>query len=58
MFERDCDEMKSWINEKLKSAHDDSYMDATNLQVCEGGMFFRDPLSYHAMKTRRVPTKY
>ena len=30
-FERDCDETKSWINEKLKVATDDSYLDPTNL---------------------------
>ena len=30
-FERDCDETKSWINEKLKVASDDSYLDPTNL---------------------------
>ena len=33
-FERDADETKSWINEKLKIAKDESYMDPTNLQVC------------------------
>ena len=31
-FERDCDETKAWINEKLKVATDDSYLDPTNLQ--------------------------
>lgn len=31
-FERDCDEMVSWINEKLKTARDDSYLDPTNIQ--------------------------
>merc|ERR1712020_871440 len=31
-FERDCDETKGWINEKLKAATDDSYLDPTNLQ--------------------------
>ena len=25
-FERDCDETKGWINEKLKFATDDSYL--------------------------------
>ncbi|XP_039289075.1 spectrin alpha chain-like isoform X4 [Nilaparvata lugens] len=30
-FERDCDETKGWINEKLKFANDDSYLDPTNL---------------------------
>merc|ERR1719412_984862 len=30
-FERDCDETKGWINEKLKVATDDSYLDPTNL---------------------------
>lgn len=30
-FERDCDETKSWITEKLKFANDDSYLDPTNL---------------------------
>ena len=39
MFERDCDEMKGWINEKLKSAHDESYMDPTNLQVNKSSLF-------------------
>ncbi|CAH3114647.1 unnamed protein product [Porites lobata] len=31
-FERDADEVKSWINEKLKTACDESYKDPTNLQ--------------------------
>lgn len=31
-FERDCDEVKSWITEKLKIAKDESYKDPTNLQ--------------------------
>lgn len=31
-FERDCDEVKSWITEKLKIASDESYKDPTNLQ--------------------------
>ncbi|XP_044730361.1 spectrin alpha chain isoform X3 [Chrysoperla carnea] len=30
-FERDCDETKGWINEKLKFATDDNYLDPTNL---------------------------
>ncbi|XP_064458376.1 spectrin alpha chain-like isoform X2 [Ornithodoros turicata] len=30
-FERDCDETKGWINEKLKTATDESYLDPTNL---------------------------
>ncbi|XP_013775722.1 spectrin alpha chain-like isoform X2 [Limulus polyphemus] len=30
-FERDCDETKGWISEKLKTAMDDSYLDPTNL---------------------------
>lgn len=30
-FERDCDETKGWINEKLKVATDDSYLDPANL---------------------------
>ena len=30
-FERDCDETKGWINEKIKIATDDSYLDPTNL---------------------------
>lgn len=30
-FERDCDETKGWISEKLKFATDDSYLDPTNL---------------------------
>ncbi|KAF7280660.1 alpha spectrin isoform X1 [Rhynchophorus ferrugineus] len=30
-FERDCDETKGWINEKLKFALDESYLDPTNL---------------------------
>ncbi|CAE1318322.1 SPTA [Acanthosepion pharaonis] len=33
MFERDCDETKGWINEKLKTASDESYKDPTNLQT-------------------------
>uniref|UniRef100_A0A915I988 Uncharacterized protein n=1 Tax=Romanomermis culicivorax TaxID=13658 RepID=A0A915I988_ROMCU len=31
-FDRDCDEMISWINEKLKTAQDESYLDPTNIQ--------------------------
>lgn len=34
LFDRDADEMKSWIVEKLKTASDESYKDPTNLQVC------------------------
>ena len=30
-FERDCDETKGWMNEKLKVATDGSYLDPTNL---------------------------
>jgi len=30
-FDRDCAETKGWINEKLKVATDDSYLDPTNL---------------------------
>lgn len=30
-YERDCDETKGWISEKLKFATDDSYLDPTNL---------------------------
>ena len=26
MFERDCDETKIWINEKMKSATDENYL--------------------------------
>ncbi|BFZ06026.1 hypothetical protein BsWGS_09066 [Bradybaena similaris] len=33
IFERDCDETKSWINEKLKTASDENYLDPTNLQT-------------------------
>ena len=32
MFERDFDETKIWINEKLKAASDEGYLDPTNLQ--------------------------
>lgn len=28
----DCDEMESWIKEKLKTAKDDSYLDPTNIR--------------------------
>lgn len=31
-FERDCDETKGWVMEKLKTASDESYLDPTNLQ--------------------------
>ncbi|VDP10579.1 unnamed protein product [Soboliphyme baturini] len=31
-FERDCDEIMSWMNEKLKTAKDESYLDPTNIQ--------------------------
>ncbi|CDI97721.1 Spectrin alpha actinin [Echinococcus multilocularis] len=33
MFDRDADEMKAWIMEKLKTATDESYKDPTNLQT-------------------------
>lgn len=32
LFERDCDEVKVWISEKLKIANDANYKDPTNLQ--------------------------
>lgn len=32
-FKRDADELESWINEKLQTACDESYREATNLQV-------------------------
>jgi len=31
-FERDVDEMLSWISEKLKTASDQSYLDPTNIR--------------------------
>lgn len=31
-FDRDCDEIQGWINEKLKTAKDDSYLDPTNIR--------------------------
>lgn len=31
-FDRDCDEMLFWINEKLKTAKDQSYLDPTNIR--------------------------
>ena len=30
-FDRDFDETKGWLNEKLKVATDDSYLDPTNI---------------------------
>nr|CDS29622.1 Spectrin alpha actinin [Hymenolepis microstoma] len=33
MFDRDADEMKAWIMEKLKTATDENYKDLTNLQT-------------------------
>lgn len=33
MFDRDADEMKAWILEKLKTATDENYKDPTNLQT-------------------------
>ncbi|TGZ69187.1 hypothetical protein CRM22_003879 [Opisthorchis felineus] len=33
MFDRDADEMQSWIGEKFRSATDESYKDPTNLQT-------------------------
>ena len=30
-FDRDCDETKGWLNEKLKVATDDNYLDPTNI---------------------------
>lgn len=32
MFERDCDELNSWINEKFKIAKSEEYLDPSNLQ--------------------------
>ncbi|XP_077987102.1 spectrin alpha chain, non-erythrocytic 1-like isoform X2 [Glandiceps talaboti] len=32
MFDRDADDVKGWISEKLKSASDENYRDPTNLQ--------------------------
>lgn len=34
LFNRDADELESWLNEKLQTAGDDSPIDPTNLQVC------------------------
>ena len=31
-FDRDCDEMVSWMTEKLKTAKDESYLDPTNIR--------------------------
>lgn len=33
MFERDCDELNGWINEKFKIATSEEYLDPSNLQV-------------------------
>jgi spectrin alpha len=33
MFERDCDELNGWINEKFKIAQSEEYMDPSNLQA-------------------------
>jgi hypothetical protein len=33
MFERDCDELNGWINEKFKIAKSEEYLDPSNLQV-------------------------
>ena len=33
MFERDCDELTSWINEKFKIAQSQEYLDPSNLQT-------------------------
>ncbi|CAF0847409.1 unnamed protein product [Brachionus calyciflorus] len=33
MFERDCDELTSWINEKFKIAQSQEYLDPSNLQA-------------------------
>jgi spectrin alpha len=30
-FDRDCDETKGWLNEKLKIANDENYLDPTNI---------------------------
>lgn len=32
-FERDCDETKGWINEKLKFANDDSYLVSVTIKL-------------------------
>lgn len=33
MFERDCDELNGWINEKFKIAKSEEYLDPSNLQA-------------------------
>ena len=33
MFERDCDELNGWINEKFKIAQSEEYLDPSNLQA-------------------------
>jgi len=50
-LERDCDETKGWINEKLKVACDDSYLDPTNLNgKCQKHQNFEQEMN--ANKTR------
>lgn len=36
MFERDCDETKIWINEKLKAASDEGYLVSIVVRDCKG----------------------
>ena len=45
LFDRDADELKSWLLEKLKTADDESYKDPTNLQS-----FYIDLLFYFSFK--------
>ena len=33
MFERDCDELNGWVNEKFKIAKSEEYLDPSNLQA-------------------------
>ena len=49
-FERDCDETKGWINEKLKTASDESYLVCySNFQCC--------PVESHSTCIRKCTSK-
>lgn len=48
MFERDCDELNGWINEKFKIAQSEEYLDPSNLQAKQQKHFnFEAELTAH-----------
>lgn len=49
LFDRDVDEMRSWLTEKLKTMSDESFKDPTNIQgVCCGNRINHNRTSLNA----------